>query len=353
MADPELISIIDCELCREIPSSDRAARWGPPPDEPPLPPSWGSLSTVAVLAPGFGWTWGDRDELRMCPSCGTYYEYRQVYDDGDLFRAEGTEWYLARLTPRRAAERQRRAQPPQAGSEPGNAERRYPSLIQALRTDLGRVQKEASLAVKQYVVEALTEHDRQASDWDTLKTTLLDHPDPAVRVASACPLLWTVLRVLDDGKRILRDELASATFRLLTKERRESLIAVLAEGLSHDEKMAAPPGDEPARTDSMALSMLRRCGPYMSLAVALPALAAWLAGGDTWRRKAARDFLLTYVAKPWRFSQGPRTLELRARDVLSSVSVLDTEEALAVAGHCRTVLALPTEPTRGPGAPPR
>jgi hypothetical protein len=91
----------------------------------------------------------------------------------------------------------------------------------------------------------------------------------------------------------------------------------------------------------------------MSLAVALPALAAWLAGGDTWRRKTARDFLLTYVEKPWRLSQGPRTVKLRARDVLASVSVLDTEEALAVSAHCRTVLGLPTKPNLGPGAPQR
>ena len=75
MPDLEFVSIIDCEFCRVIPRSDKVREFRAPSEQvaPPLPSSWASLSTIAVLAPGFASTWGDRDELRMCPSCGTYY----------------------------------------------------------------------------------------------------------------------------------------------------------------------------------------------------------------------------------------------------------------------------------------
>ncbi len=321
MPDLEFVSIIDCELCRAIPPFDKVCEFRAPSEQvaPPLPSSWTSLSTIAVLSPGFRSPWGNRDELRMCPSCGTYYEYRQAYDpgDNDPFSSAGTDWYLSRLTPQRAATLLRRAQRHQTGSEPGRAKRRYSHIIRALRSDLGRVQGKANLAIKKYVIEALTEHYLVASDWDTLKTSLLDHPDPAVRVDTASRVLWPVLRVMDDfGKKDVLGKSAHKTYRLITKERRRFLIAVLAEGLSHDESMASDTGGEPARTDVTALSMLRHCGPYMSLTAAIPALAAWLAADIAWRRERARDLLVKYVERPWRPSKGPNTVKLRARDVL-------------------------------------
>jgi hypothetical protein len=301
---------------------------------PPLPSSWASLSTVAVLAPGFGSTGRDRDELRMCPSCGTYYEYRQVYNSGDVLEAETTERYLSRVTPHGAAALLGRAKPPQTGSEPGNVERHYPHIIQTLRSDLGRIQNDASLVVKKYVIEALTEHYLLASDWDTLKTTLLDHPDPAVRVGTAMRLLWPVLRALEDKHLDLR----GVETALVTDERKQALVGVLAEGLSHDDKIASGAGDEPARTDLTALSMLESCAWYMSLEVAVPALATWLTGDVARRRERVRDILVKYVV-----GQGPDTAQLRASEVLTGVSAIDTEEARAIARHCRTVLGLPMD----------
>ena len=87
--------------------------------------------------------------------------------------------------------------------------------------------------------------------------------------------------------------------------------------------------------DRAALITLRDCDGYMNLAPALPWIAAWLAGEDAWRRQKARDFLVGYVVKPWRLSQGPNTLKLRARDVLAAVSGIDNDEARAVVRHCR------------------
>lgn len=337
MPDPELISILDCPLCRVIPPVDKAKIWGSPPehDPPPLPPCWSSLSTVAVLAPGFASTWGDRDELRMCPSCGTYYEYRQIYESSELFRAESTTWFLSRLTPGQAVARQGRVKPPRKGSEAGNVKRRYRHMIKALRSDLGRVQEDTNHRLKQYVIQSVLEHDADASDWDALKTTLLDHPDAAVRVATAHVLLWRVIRALDCGKRGPMRDYAIATNRLITKERRQLLIAIAGEGLSHHDETAGDAADEPAGVDRAALITLRDCDGYMNLAPAIPWIAAWLAGEDAWRRQKARDFLVGYVVKPWRLSQGPNTLKLRARDVLAAVSGIDNDEARAVVRHCR------------------
>jgi len=342
--DHEFISIIDCELCRVIPPSDTFREFRAPSERvaPPLPSSWASLSTVAVLALGFGSTWGDRDELRMCPSCGTYYEYRQSYNSGDVLEAETTDWYLGRLTPHGAAALLDRAQPPHTGSERGNVERRYPHIIQTLRCDLGRIQNEATFVVKRYVSEALTEHYLLASDWDTLKATLLDHPDPAVRVGTAMKLLWPVLSALERGHKYRGGDVGTAANRLITDKRKRALtitdkrkrtlIAVLAEGLSHDDEIASGAGDEPARTDLTALSTLKSCAWHLSLAVAIPSLAAWLAGDIAWRRERVRDILVKYVD-----GKAPGTAQLRASEVLSGVSAIDTEEARAVARHCRTV----------------
>jgi hypothetical protein len=226
-------------------------------------------------------------------------------------------------------------------------------MIQALRSNLGRVQNEASFTIKHYVVDALAEHDLLRSDWDTLKTTLLDHPDPAVRVDTAMKPLWPVLRALDFGEKDLSGKYATTVYRLITDERKQILVAVLAEGLSHEDKIASPPGDEPARIDGIALSMLQYCGLYMSMAVAIPPLAAWLAGADAWRRERARDFLVKYVDGPYRppswgppkpgDKQGPGTAQIRASEVLAGVSAIDTEEARAIARHCQTVLGLPTD----------
>jgi hypothetical protein len=115
-----------------IPRSGKVREFRAPSEQvaPPLLSSWASLSTIAVLAPGFASTWGDRDELRMCPFCGTYYEYRQVYNSGDVLEAETTDWYLKGMTPYRAAALLDRAQPPQTGSEPGNVERHFPHILQ-------------------------------------------------------------------------------------------------------------------------------------------------------------------------------------------------------------------------------
>lgn len=130
-------------------------------------------------------------------------------------------------------------------------------------------------------------------------------------------------------------EYAVATDRLITKERRQLLIAVAGEGLSHPDETAADVADEPAAVDRAALITLRACNGYMNLAPALPGIAAWLAGEGAWRRQQARDFLVGYVVKPWRLSQGPNTLKLRARDVLAAVSGIDNDEARAVVRHCQ------------------
>ena len=91
------------------------------------------------------------------------------------------------------------------------------------------------------MIEALTEHYLLASDWETLKTTLLDHPDPAVRVGTAIRLLWPVLRALESEDL----DLGGVETALVTDERKQGLIAVLAEGLSHDDGIASGAGDQP------------------------------------------------------------------------------------------------------------
>jgi hypothetical protein len=332
----ELISIIDCALCRAIPRLSRIEQYGPLPEPVAarLPPSWGSLSTIAVLAPGFGATWGDRDEVRVCLSCGTCYEFRQVYHAGELFEPEKTEWYLSRETPHRAAALLRRAKPGAAGAEPATVdiERRRARTLGILRADLARVQSEPSVAIKAYVVDALVEHDVQAGDWDTLKASLLDHPDPAVRVGAAARVLWPLLRALESPNLAA----GRAETALMTDERTTSLTAVLAEALQHRDPIASGANDEAAPADFVSLSMIEAMAGRMNIAIAIPAVAAQLAAEVPRRREQARGIFLRYLD-----GRAPGTPQLRAKEVLNGVSAIESDEARDVEVHCQAILDRP------------
>ena len=98
-----------CDLCAELQVQQRVDYQepelppsGPPPAHPPppVPESWMRLSTVAVLASP---DWNDRWEVRKCPFCGAYYEYRQVHEERDVLRPESRFWTLNPVSAQRAA----------------------------------------------------------------------------------------------------------------------------------------------------------------------------------------------------------------------------------------------------------
>jgi hypothetical protein len=260
----------------------------------------------------------------MCPSCGTYYEYDQVYDPGELVTPSSTNWTLRRLTPHQARSYLDRIPAYNTPNEREVLERRFPHIIESLRSDASRVQEEADLGIKKYVIDALREYYLLTSGWDALKTTLAEHPDPEVRVRTATWLLHGAQLALEKG---CTDDISTALFTVLTLERKQFLVGVLAEGLSHDRKIL---GDW-ASASASGLSMYELGLPFpLSLRPAVPALVALLRESScaSWCREEAGDVLVTYVGKERR----------RAQAMLEGLAGVDTEEVRVVRRHCQKVL---------------
>ncbi len=336
----ELISIVDCDLCVTLPPDQHVPEW-----ELPLPETWGRLSTILARR-----DWDDRwspdlaryasaldiEEVRVCRACGTHYHYRQVDDhhSGEP-RPSETDWYLRRLTPRDA-----RDYVDHTGRngvvehlDGGWLDQRYETIIGLLRRDLPRA---SDLQVKGYIVHSLYTHYVDDQDWEGLRATLIDCPDPAVGVYVA-----SIIFLQTDPEHLGRlargwtfGDKVSAILRA-EPVRERLLVAVLAEGLSAQGQMLRfhyrlGTKQEPVAVAGEAMQTLRTYVPRKSLAPAIPALAVALQRPDTtaWWRETARDLLIKYVG----------TARKRAKEVLEAV-VGDIDEALAVRTHCERCLA--------------
>jgi hypothetical protein len=335
----ELISIVDCALCVALLPDQHVQDW-----ELPLPETWGRLETILVRR---GWEkrWYpppapdvlDFEEIRVCRACGTHYHYRQVYDShsGEP-RAPETDWYLSRLTPTGA-----RAYYIDHTNLNGVVEhldggwlvQHYQTIIELLRRDFLRT---PDLQLKGYMVGSLYEHYVSNQDWEGLRSTLIDCPDPGVGVYVASMIFfqtdpehwgrrlsstWTLG---DKVRAILRAEPA----------RERLLVTVLAQGLSAQGQMqrfhyTLVARHEPVAVAVEAMKTLRTYVPRNSLAPAIPSLTAELqrSGSTSWWREGARDLLIKYVG----------ATRKRAKEVLKAL-VGDSQEALAVRTHCQTLL---------------
>jgi len=336
----ELISIVDCGLCATLPPLQKVL-------DPPLPETWGRLATVLG---GRGWEehWSpdpayyagalDIREIRVCRACGTHYYYRQFHDhhSGEP-RAAETDWYLRRITPREARDCYIDHTGRNGVVEPldgGWLDQRYETIIGLLRRDLPRA---PDLQIKEYIVTSLYAHYVGNRDWEGLRATLIEYPDPAVGVFVASMIFWathrdhpirrlvSIPRSKDDVGALIRAEPA----------RKRLLVAVLAEGLSAQGQMLQlqfhrADKREAVAVSSAAMRTLRAYAPRNSLAPAIRALAAalQLPGSAREWREAARDILMKYVGA------APR----RAKQVLKALAG-DGDEARAVRAHCQTCLA--------------
>lgn len=325
----ELISIVDCDLCVTLPLRQTVWEW-----DLPIPETWRRLSTILVRG-----DWNEHwsrpparnpdalefEELRVCCSCGTYYHFRQQHDhhSGEP-RASETWWDLWRITLSEA-----RAFLSHTGLngvvehlDDGWLNRRYKTIIELLHRDLSRA---PDLQIKKYMVDQLCARYVDDQDWEGLRATLIESPDPAVGVYVVRQLLDASDASGPTGRKVSAMLAAEPT-------RKRLLVTVLAEGLSRPGQLLASftLGWQPAAVSGIAMHTLRYEVPRRSLAPAIPALAAQLQlpGSAVWWREAARDLLIEYVGA------APK----RANKVLEALAG-DTDEALAVRTHCQSCLA--------------
>lgn len=333
----ELISIIDCDLCVTLPPDQKV--W-----ELPLPETWGRLATILVRG---GWEehWSpdldryasaiDIEEIRVCRACGTYYHFRQDHDPhfGEP-RDPETDWYLRRLTPNDARVYYLDRTTPSGTVEHldgGWLDQRYKIIIELLRRDLPRA---PDLQIKEYIVESLYRHYVDVPDWEGLRATLIDYPDPAVGVYVARRIFET-MDPGHPGRGLARstrywDNLSAMVGAKPTRQ--SHLVAVLAGGLSAQGQILQYflGKQEPVAVSVVAMRTLRTYLPRQSLAPAVGALATELqqSGSSGWWREAVRDLLMEYVGASRR----------KAKEVLEALAG-DTDEALAVRTHCQRCLA--------------
>lgn len=301
----DLVSIVDCKLCAEIPA------WQHEWEQPEV---WDRLLTVGILPPGFGYEPGDREELRICSDCRTHYEWKQVYDSrlGEP-GPPTTEWYLIRVTPHKAGVLL--GQIPSPGAPGGSFDPRSPALIEVLHRDLARA---SNLHIKKYMMDTLYEHYVFEGDWDGLRAMLMDSADPGVRVYTAYRLLYgngDTVKALLGGDRT-----------------RQALpVRVLGEGLTQQGEILFFLWSEYKSypVSGFSLHQLRYGVPKHRLGPAVQALAAELmeTASATWWREAVRDLLIGYVGASRK----------KAKQVLKALAG-DTAEAIAVRTRCQAML---------------
>lgn len=336
----ELISSVDCDLCVTLPLDQKVS-------ELPLPETWGRLSTILIKG---GWEGQDRwspdlaryasaldiEEVRVCRACGTHYHFRQDHDPhwGEPRDSE-TDWYLRRLTPPDARAYYIEHTGPTGVVEHldgGWLNQRYETIIGLLRRDFLRA---PDLPIREYMVESLYLHYVAGQDWEGLRATLIDCPDPAVGVYVARRIFETTDpehpgRGLAPSSMRYWDNVDAIRWAEPTRE--PLLVALLAGGLSAQGQILQyfAGKKEPVAVSGVAMYTLRTYVPRKSLAPAIRALAAELQrpGSAGWWREAARDLLTEYVGA---------TPE-RAKEVLETL-VGDSDESLAVRTHCQRCLA--------------
>jgi hypothetical protein len=88
-----------CRICSNLAEHESAfQKYGHPDDDTFLPAAANDLIIVKDFTP-----YGSRKlQLRQCPQCGTYYQYKTDYEF--LVNGSEDEEYLTRLTEEQAAE---------------------------------------------------------------------------------------------------------------------------------------------------------------------------------------------------------------------------------------------------------
>ncbi len=212
-------SIADCEICSRIPQKVAEDIIASPKI---IPPQVNDLLTVIEMEDESTHAYCTSiTRLLKCPVCGTLYYYNHYDDDGEHFMdptcdeitvrrydplaammwleriaagsenalpntfgqlktafAEGTSAPTTQIAGAGLSDKMQAAR-----KELGELRGRYDELVR----DLVEVIQHRSpdWQIKMYAVESLCHHFLSQSDWDSMSSLLLKHPDPVVRVSTA------------------------------------------------------------------------------------------------------------------------------------------------------------------------
>ncbi len=220
------ISIVDCDICRNIPQKISREREGGEVAQG-IPPEFDRLSLVVEIIEDVDEPYTSSvTKLFKCPQCGTYY-YHNLYDDDGQHFMDPTchETTIRRYDPITAmhfmegfmGKAPGSALPPTFGAlkkafaegtttqptgvvntalaqkvervtvELEEFRNRYPALIREMVDVI--TTRSLEWQVKMYVAESLLAHFIREGDFDQIRKVLLQHKDPVIRVEMAHKLL--------------------------------------------------------------------------------------------------------------------------------------------------------------------
>ena len=180
------LSIVDCELCNRLPQKVYADMKRGQAE----PPEAAQLVTVVqedTQAHEYALT---QTAFKVCPFCGTYYQYRYDRDDGEHFMDPTNEdVHLERCSPTWVRAELLKKNTPAAQDLLDALERRYPDLIRDYVARLAPHPPQ-NWQVAKHLIETLTDEYLLKRDWEGLEILLLRHAHPVVRVETAVDLLY-------------------------------------------------------------------------------------------------------------------------------------------------------------------
>jgi hypothetical protein len=128
--------------------------------------------------------------FKVCPFCGTYYQYRYDRDDGEHFMDPTNEdVHLVRCSPTWVRVELLQKNTPAAQDLLDALERRYLDLIRDYVARLAPHPPQ-NWQISKHLIETLTDEYLLKRDWEGLEILLLRHAHPVVRIETAADLLY-------------------------------------------------------------------------------------------------------------------------------------------------------------------